>query len=92
MTDLLFNKTFSTSYCGSYMHYGSVSLPLKPHIFSLLILIFTLYSPVIIVYTVYVIRFAKGVLYMQSFKTHFSLPPVSYINAPTAHVFNTGED
>ena len=28
---------------------------------------------------------------MYSFKTHFSSPSVSYINAPTAHVFNTTE-
>ena len=38
-----------------------------------------------------VARFAKRVLYTYSFKTHFSLPSVSYINAPTAHVFNTAE-
>ena len=29
----------------------------------------------------------KGVLYMHSSKTRFSLPSVSYINAPTAYVF-----
>ena len=28
---------------------------------------------------------------MHSFKTHISLPFVSYINAPTAHLFNTAE-
>ena len=28
---------------------------------------------------------------MHSFKTHFSSPCFSYINAPTAHVFNTTE-
>ena len=33
----------------------------------------------------------KGVLYTYSFKTYFSLPSISYINAPTAHVFNTAE-
>ena len=33
----------------------------------------------------------KGVLYMQSFKTHFSSPFVSYIIGPRAHVFNTAE-
>ena len=33
----------------------------------------------------------KGVLYMHSFKTHFSLPSVSYINAPTGYVFTTSE-
>ena len=39
-----------------------------------------------------VTRFAKrGLIYTHSFKTHFSLPSVSYINAPTAHVFNTAE-
>ena len=27
--------------------------------------------------------------YTRSFKTHFSSPSVRYINAPTAHVFNT---
>ena len=36
-------------------------------------------------------RFAKKDLYTHSFKTHFSLPAVSYINALTAHVFNTAE-
>ena len=38
-----------------------------------------------------VTRFAKGVLYTHSFKTHFSSPSVSYINVPTAHVFNTAD-
>ena len=38
-----------------------------------------------------VTRFAKGFLYMHSFKTHFSSPFDSYINKPTAHVFNTAE-
>ena len=33
----------------------------------------------------------KGVLYTHSFKTHFSSPSASYINALTAHVFNTAE-
>ena len=33
----------------------------------------------------------KGVLYSHSFKTHFSSPFVSYINPPTAYVFNTAE-
>ena len=33
----------------------------------------------------------KGVLYMHSFKTHFSSLFVSYINGSTAHVFNTAE-
>ena len=33
----------------------------------------------------------KGVLYMHSFKAHFSLPSVSYISRPTAHVFNAAK-
>ena len=33
----------------------------------------------------------KGVLYTYSFKKHFSLPLVSFINGPTAHVFNIAE-
>ena len=33
----------------------------------------------------------KGVLCMHSYKTHFSLPSVSYINAPTWHLFNAAE-
>ena len=33
----------------------------------------------------------KEVLYTYSFKTHFSLPFISYINGPTAHVLNTAE-
>ena len=33
----------------------------------------------------------KGVLYTNSFKTHFSSPSVSCINAPTGHVFTTAE-
>ena len=34
-----------------------------------------------------VTRFAKrGLIYMHSFKTHFSLPVDNYINVPTAHV------
>ena len=33
----------------------------------------------------------KGVLHTHHFKTHFSLPFDSYINGPTAHVFNTAE-
>ena len=33
----------------------------------------------------------KGVLYTHSFKTHFSSPSVSYINAPTGYVFTTAE-
>ena len=38
-----------------------------------------------------VTRFVKrGIIHTQ-FKTHFSSPSVSYINAPTAHVFNTAE-
>ena len=41
--------------------------------------------------SVYVIRFPKRVLYLHSFKTHFSLPSVSYINAPTGYVFTTAE-
>ena len=36
-------------------------------------------------------RFPCGVLYTHSFKTHFSLPFLSYINGSTAHVFNTAE-
>ena len=44
---------------------------------------------IVITITVLVTRFAKGVLYMHSFKTHFSSPSVSYINVPTTHVFNT---
>ena len=35
--------------------------------------------------------FPEGVLYAHSFKTHFSLPSVSYINGPTVHMFNTAE-
>ena len=38
-----------------------------------------------------VTRFAKRVLYMHSFKTHFLPLFVNYINGPTAHVFNTTE-
>ena len=30
-------------------------------------------------------------IYKYSFKTHISSPSVSYINAPTTHVFNTAE-
>ena len=37
----------------------------------------------------YVTRFAKRVLYIHSFKTHFSSPFDAYINGPTAHVCNT---
>ena len=33
----------------------------------------------------------KGVLYMHSFKTHFSSPAISYINAPTGYLFTTTE-
>ena len=33
----------------------------------------------------------KGVLYSHTFKIHFSSPFVSYINGPTARVFNTAE-
>ena len=33
----------------------------------------------------------KYVLCMHSYKTHFSLPSVSYINAPTGHLFNAAE-
>ena len=44
-----------------------------------------------IVNVVYVSRFAKGVLYIHRFKTHFSSPFVSYINGLTAYVFNTAE-
>ena len=33
----------------------------------------------------------KGFLYMHSFKTHLLLPFDSYINGPTAHVFNAAE-
>ena len=40
----------------------------------------------------FVARFAKKILYMHSFKTHFLLSFVSYISAPTAHVFNNAED
>ena len=36
-------------------------------------------------------RFAKKVLCMHSFKTYFLSPFVSYINGPTACVFNTAE-
>ena len=36
-------------------------------------------------------RFAKRVLHTHSFKTHFSLPSVSYNNVPTTHVFNTAK-
>ena len=40
----------------------------------------------------YVTRFAKrGLVHGDSFKTHFSSPSVSYINAPTTHVFNTAK-
>ena len=35
--------------------------------------------------------FPKGVLYMLSFKIQFSLPSVSDINAPAAHVLNTAK-
>ena len=34
----------------------------------------------------------KQVLYMHSFKIHFSPPFVGYINGPTAHAFNTAEN
>ena len=50
-----------------------------------------MYHWVILLTLLYVIKFAKKVLYMHSFKTHFSSPSVSYINAPTAHVFNMAE-
>ena len=33
----------------------------------------------------------KGVLYTRSFKTHFSSPSVSCINAPTGYAFTTAE-
>ena len=33
----------------------------------------------------------KDVLCMHSYNTHFSLPSVSYINAPTGHLFNAAE-
>ena len=36
-------------------------------------------------------RFAKRALYMLSFKTHFLLLFVSYINGPTVHVLYTAE-
>ena len=39
----------------------------------------------------YVTRFAKRVLYMHSFKTHFLSPSVSCSNAPTGYVFTTAE-
>ena len=35
--------------------------------------------------------FPKGVLYTHNFKTHFSSPSVSYINAPKGYVFTTAE-
>ena len=38
-----------------------------------------------------VIRFAKRILSTHSLTTDFSLPFVSYINGPAAHVFNTAE-
>ena len=34
----------------------------------------------------------KQVLYMHSFKIHFSPSFVGYINGPTAHAFNTAEN
>ena len=33
----------------------------------------------------------KVVLYMHSFKKHFSSPSVNYINAPTGYAFTTSE-
>ena len=39
----------------------------------------------------YVTKFAKRVEYVHSFKTHFSVPSVIYINAPTGYVFTTAE-
>ena len=36
-------------------------------------------------------NFPKGAIYMHSFKIHFSLPSISYINVPTAHMFNSAE-
>ena len=41
---------------------------------------------------IYVTGFAKKVLYMHSFKEHLLSPFDSYMNGPTAHVFNTTEN
>ena len=47
--------------------------------------------PLVLVNNTNVTRFAKRVLYMHFFKTHFSSPFDNYTNGPTAYVFNTAE-
>ena len=43
------------------------------------------------IYAMNVTRFVKRVLYTHSFNIHFLSPSYSYINGPTAHVFDTTE-